>query len=79
MIFVYSPYFLATTPRQISFSGVISPPGTRGMTLYRPPRCMLAKNLSLVSCSVWWLGSVRLSFHSEAKIEAAAGLQISQP
>ena len=32
VIFVYSPYFCATAPMAISFSGVISPPGTRGTT-----------------------------------------------
>ncbi len=35
-----------------SFSGVISPPGTRGTTEYSPPRCMFARKRSFVSCSV---------------------------
>jgi hypothetical protein len=32
VIFAYSPCFFATAPSAISFSGVISPPGTRGTT-----------------------------------------------
>ena len=34
VIFVYRPYFLATRAMTASFSGVISPPGTRGTTEY---------------------------------------------
>jgi hypothetical protein len=32
VILQYSPYLRATSPSTISFSGVISPPGTRGTT-----------------------------------------------
>ena len=57
VIFVYRPYCLATEPKTISLSGVISPPGTRGTTQYNPPRCILARKRSFVSCSVWCSGS----------------------
>ncbi len=77
VIFVYRPYFLATWPRTMSFSGVISPPGTRGTTEYVPPRWMLARKRSLVSWMV--VCSTTFSFHRLARIEATAGLQISQP
>ena len=53
----------------ISLSGVISPPGTRGTTEYSPPRCMLARKRSLVSCSVWCSGSRMSSFHRLARID----------
>ena len=62
-----------------SFSGVISPPGTRGTTEYSPPRCMFARKRSFVSCSVSCSGFMMSSFHRLARIEATAGLQISQP
>ena len=71
--------FPATVPKTMSFSGVISPPGTRGTTEYRPPRWMLARKRSLVSCSVAWAASRTFSFQIVAMIEATAGLQISQP
>ena len=58
---------------------MISPPGTRGTTEYRPPRCMFARKRSFVSCSVSCSGSMMSSFHRLARIEATAGLQISQP
>ena len=41
----------ATWPSTISFSGVISPPGTRGTIEYVPFFCRLARKWSLVSCS----------------------------
>ncbi len=63
----------------MSFSGVISPPGMRGTTEYSPPRWMLARKRSLVSWSVAWAGSRMFSFQIVARIEATAGLQISQP
>ena len=61
----------------INFSGVISPPGTRGTTEYVPSCCMLARKASFVSCSLFF-SRIGL-FQSDAKIEPAVGLQISQP
>ena len=49
----------------------------RGTTEYSPPRWMLARNRSFVSWSVVW--SITFSFQRLARIEATAGLQISQP
>ena len=70
---------LRDLPRTMSWSGVISPPGTRGMTEYVPFFWMFARKRSFVS----W--SVRCASRGSARCRRwrgcwrRSGLQISQP
>mmetsp|Transcript_73792 Transcript_73792/g.209007 ORF Transcript_73792/g.209007 Transcript_73792/m.209007 type:complete len:251 (+) Transcript_73792:361-1113(+) len=79
VILVQRLYFLATVPSRTSSSGVISPPGTRGMTEYWPLRCMFARKESLVSWSCFRPSETGFCCQSEARIEATTGLQTSSP
>jgi len=81
VIFVYRPYFLATSPSTISSPGAISPPGTRRDDRIRAVLLQVGEGSgSFVSCSGACLGFRIISVPApEAKIDARAGLQMSQP
>ena len=79
VIFVYSPKSWATAPIAISPSGVTSPPGMRGTTEYEPSFCRFAITWSLVSCSAARSPCRTCAGAVVARIEAIAGLQMSQP